>query len=43
MTREPGFTRLKHTLEELGSASDAARLQLHLLALEARQRTDSGE
>jgi CBS domain-containing protein len=30
---------LKHLLDELGTASDAARLQLHLLALEARQRT----
>lgn len=30
---------LKQLLEELGSASDDARLQLHLLALETRQRT----
>src|SRR4051812_25656170 len=32
---------LKNLLDELGAASDAARLQLHLLALEAKQR--SGE
>ena len=32
-------TNLKQLLEELGSASDDARLQLHLLALETRQRT----
>jgi CBS domain-containing protein len=30
---------LKDVLDELGAASEAARLQLHLLALEARQRT----
>ena len=30
---------LKDLLDELGAASEAARLQLHLLALEARQRT----
>src|SRR5262245_39163585 len=29
---------LRELLDELGSASEAARLQLHLLALEARQR-----
>jgi CBS domain-containing protein len=34
-----GITRLKQALEDLGSASEGARLQLHLLALEARQRT----
>lgn len=32
-------SNLKQLLEELGSASDDARLQLHLLALETRQRT----
>lgn len=30
---------LKRLLEDLGSASDEARLQLHLLALQTRQRT----
>jgi hypothetical protein len=40
MAREPaGIAVLKQALEDLGSASDSARLQLHLLALEARQRT----
>jgi CBS domain-containing protein len=34
-----GIKRLKHALEDLGGASEGARLQLHLLALEARQRT----
>jgi CBS domain-containing protein len=33
------ITALKHALEDLGSASENARLQLHLLALDARQRT----
>lgn len=37
--QQPAFARLKHTLDDLGAASDTARLQLHLLALEARQRT----
>ena len=32
-------SNLKQLLEDLGSASDDARLQLHLLALETRQRT----
>jgi len=32
-------SNLKDVLDELGAASEAARLQLHLLALEARQRT----
>lgn len=32
-------SNLKEVLDELGAASEAARLQLHLLALEARQRT----
>lgn len=32
-------SHLKDLLDELGSASEAARLQLHLLAVEARQRT----
>ncbi|HEU4577019.1 MAG TPA: CBS domain-containing protein [Polyangiaceae bacterium] len=35
----PGTSNLKDVLDELGAASEAARLQLHLLALEARQRT----
>jgi CBS domain-containing protein len=37
----PGAARsnLKELLDELGSASEAARLQLHLLAVQARQRT----
>lgn len=43
MTQQaPGATKnnnLKQLLEELGSASDDARLQLHLLALATRQRT----
>lgn len=30
---------LKNALEEIGGAGDAARLQLHLLSLEARERT----
>ena len=34
-----GSSNLKDVLDELGAASEAARLQLHLLALEARQRT----
>ncbi|HVZ31068.1 MAG TPA: CBS domain-containing protein [Polyangiaceae bacterium] len=34
-----GTSNLKDVLDELGAASEAARLQLHLLALEARQRT----
>jgi len=33
------MTNLKDVLDELGAASEAARLQLHLLAVEARQRT----
>lgn len=40
--QSPGATKtsnLKQLLDELGSASDDARLQLHLLALETRQRT----
>ena len=32
-------SNLKQLLEDLGSASDDARLQLHLLALQTRQRT----
>lgn len=40
MTQQPAFARLKHTLDDLGAASDTARLQLHLLALEARQRSN---
>src|SRR5262249_37461820 len=32
-------SNLKEVLDELGAASEAARLQLHLLAVEARQRT----
>lgn len=32
-------SNLKDVLDELGAASEAARLQLHLLAVEARQRT----
>jgi CBS domain-containing protein len=40
MARETaGITLLKHALEDLGNASEGARLQLHLLALEARRRT----
>jgi CBS domain-containing protein len=39
MTAVPTLNTLKHALEDLGSASDSARLQLHLLALEARERT----
>lgn len=35
----PTINILKHALEDLGSASENARLQLHLLALEARERT----
>lgn len=40
MSANPQFSRLKSTLDDLGAASDNARLQLHLLALEARQRTN---
>lgn len=39
MTEVAPFKMLKHALEDLGSASESARLQLHLLALEARERT----
>jgi CBS domain-containing protein len=39
MAQQPTFSRLRSTLDELGAASDTARLQLHLLALEARQRS----
>lgn len=39
MTQQPALSRLKSTLDDLGAASDTARLQLHLLALEARQRS----
>ncbi|MEY4544018.1 MAG: hypothetical protein RL685_213 [Pseudomonadota bacterium] len=39
MTDHPTFSRLKHSFDDLGAASDTARLQLHLLAVEARQRT----
>lgn len=38
MSPHPHFSLLKSTLDELGAASDTARLQLHLLAMEARQR-----
>jgi CBS domain-containing protein len=43
MTGVPAINVLKHALEDLGSASESARLQLHLLALEARQRTGALE
>lgn len=43
MTGEPAINILKHALEDLGSASENARLQLHLLTLEARERTDALE
>lgn len=39
MTQHPPLSRLKNTLDDLRAASDTARLQLHLLALEARQRS----
>lgn len=38
MGTHPRYSLLKNTLDELGAASGTARLQLHLLALEARQR-----
>ncbi|HVZ36160.1 MAG TPA: CBS domain-containing protein [Polyangiaceae bacterium] len=43
MTEVPAINILKHALEDLGSASENARLQLHLLALEARERTGAIE
>jgi CBS domain-containing protein len=39
MGSHPQFSLLKSTLDDLGAASDTARLQLHLLAMEARQRS----
>jgi CBS domain-containing protein len=39
MSGLPTINVLKHALEDLGSASENARLQLHLLALEAREHT----
>lgn len=39
MTQPPALARLRSTLDDLGAASDTARLHLHLLALEARQRS----
>src|SRR3569832_248265 len=43
MAKRPALDILKNALEDLGSASGNARLQLHLLALEARQRTGALE
>ena len=39
MTGKPRLQDIKSALEEVGAAGDAARLQLHLLSMQARDRT----
>jgi CBS domain-containing protein len=38
-TANPTFQAIKNALDDIGAAGDAARLQMHLLSLRARERT----
>ncbi len=40
MTERPKLESIKAALEEVGAAGEAARLQLHLLSMQARDRTE---